>query len=311
MKWCPQCRQEYVDSAPGCFECGVPLVSARPGGAAASPGALPAAMMGEPPSDAAAPVAPQLPVRLRVVSELRAEVAAKLQSVGITLAALPGDAAVDVVAPQAVAVAMRLLGADFEGEVDQGPPVEVRIVRRRVKVPPPDREILKLGAKQLAERGAAAIAGLCDLMARGSDREQFEAGRRLVALAQAKAVDAAELVVDAVRGGRVREAKGYLRYFSDQPPKEVGFRLVDDLPRFDPERLALALEVMAQFSDRRVMRSVLPLLDHPDEALRELADDVLICVAGLDMQFDAGADNDERARTIRLWRDWIEENASA
>jgi hypothetical protein len=121
----------------------------------------------------------------------------------------------------------------------------------------------------------------------------------------------ADFVVALARANRRTPLYAVARLLADPPEPEVAARLARELPTLPRVALESALHALALLGDRSVARAVVHLLDHEDADVRAEADEVLMSLTGIDVQFDAEADARTRGATIRLWRERIDRELGA
>jgi len=291
MPWCPKCRQEYLDTVKSCAECGATLV--------ADLSVIHAAEARQ-----------QEAQRERVVRIVGPEPMLAGIAQWLERSELPFDRVEDGLGVPAVfaerVAAILESSADLEREGDV-----IRVLgpaTGREPQLPSDPEIVRRSLDELAVDPAGSVPKLLALFAGEAPRPKRWAAAQLLALERRNVVALGDVVVWLAREGYRKPLFGLVEEVADAPPPGLAARVAAELPRLDTHGLLLALHVLTRLPDRKVVKSVLPLLAHEDAEVRVEADEVLMSATGFDVQFDAEADARVRERAIRQWRAWIAEN---
>ncbi len=291
MPWCPSCRQEYRATVTSCGDCGKPLVADLA-------------------AHDAAERAAQATKVLRVIAP------------GGTLAALlpwleqrkipfrRDEAAGALLVPEAA-------GEQIEAGLAQVAEYErvgdvLHVYGPRQDLEPKleaDASWLKKSLEELAQEPSATVTGLIGLLASPVQRYRVAAAERLAALEAQKTLERANVVIWAAQSRMRKALFGWSALLAADPPAGLAARLVTAAATAPSDVVTLLLHVVGELKDASVAAQLLPLLDHEDPMVRDDADEVLMSLAGIDIGFEADADPATRARTIQLWRDWIEQHA--
>jgi hypothetical protein len=190
----------------------------------------------------------------------------------------------------------------------------IRVIGPRGDVEPKyevDPALFRADADELLRDAPATLARVTAALAAGTPKQKAAALQALRTLAAAGTIPIADFVVALARANRRTPLYAVARLLADPPEPEVAARLARELPNLPRVALESALHALALLGDRSVARAVVHLLDHEDADVRAEADEVLMSLTGIDVQFDAEADARTRGPGIRLWRERIDRELGA
>jgi hypothetical protein len=190
----------------------------------------------------------------------------------------------------------------------------IRVIGPRGDVEPKyevDPALFRADPDELLRDAPATLARVTAALAAGTPKQKGAALQALRTLAAAGTIAIADFVVALARANRRTPLYAVARLLADPPEPEVAARLARELPSLPRVALESALHALALLGDRSVARAVVHLLDHEDADVRAEADEVLMSLTGIDVQFDAEADARTRGPGIRLWRERIDRELGA
>jgi len=285
MPWCPKCRNEYMGSTRRCADCAVDLVE-----------------------DLAefdrrrAQEESERVLRIEGPDGYLSALETSLANAGAPVRR--GDGALEVplgLADQIESALMPTVEFEREGAT-------IRVVGPRGDVEPKyevDPGFFRSDPEELLRDASATLDRITAALAAGTPKQKAFALQTLRALDAAGKIPIAEFVVALARGNRRRPLYAVARLLAAPVEPGVAARVAQELPRLPRSAVEAALHALSLLGDRSVAHAVTDLLDHEDADVRAEADELLMSLTGLDVQFDAEADARTRAPGIRLWRERI------
>jgi hypothetical protein len=291
MPWCPKCRNEYMTSATRCADCAVDLVDdlAEHDARVAQAESARALRIEGPGGDLAV-------------------LEASLAKGGVPLRRVEGALEVPLALAEQIE-SFLLPTVEFEREG-----ATIRMLGPREDVEPKyqvDPAFLLSDPDELLNDAPATLERVTAVLAAGTPKQKAFALRVLRALDASGKIPLAEFVVVLARHNRRTPLYAVARLFADPLEPGIAARLATELPRLSRTAVEAALHALSLLGDRSIARAVVDLLEHDDADVRAEADEVLMSLTGIDVQFDAEADARTRGATIRLWRERIDRELGA